>query len=360
MVVACPCAFALAGPAAVTRTLAVLTSRGMLVVRPAALEQLAAATDVLFDKTGTLTEPWIAHDRSTMLRSMTADTALALAAALAQGSRHPLARAFTAAAPATLPAVDARASLVGHGIGGVIDGNRYRLGRADYALMHGGPLPPELDDAVILADDSGPIAAFHVDERIRPGTRVAVDALLRAGLRVAITSGDSKAKVGSAATSLGIATWAARQSPSDKLEWLASLRKAGARVIVVGDGVNDAPMLAAADVAVAVGSAVDAAQAASDAVITARLGVLAEARVLAAEMLSILQQNRRWALGYNLATVPLAALGFVPPWLAALGMSASSLAVVLNALRIGGTERKANREGATGPDVTRPRSPAHS
>lgn len=360
LVVACPCAFALAGPAAVTRTLAVLTSRGMLVVRPAALEQLAAATDVLFDKTGTLTEPWIAHDRTTMLRSMTADTALALAAALAQGSRHPLARAFTAAAPATLPAVDARASLVGHGIGGVIDGNRYRLGRADYALMHGGPLPPELDDAVILADDSGPIAAFHVDERIRPGTRVAVDALLRAGLRVAITSGDSKAKVGSAATSLGIATWAARQSPSDKLEWLASLRKAGARVIVVGDGVNDAPMLAAADVAVAVGSAVDAAQAASDAVITARLGVLAEARVLAAEMLSILQQNRRWALGYNLATVPLAALGFVPPWLAALGMSASSLAVVLNALRIGGTERKANREGATGPDVTRPRSPAHS
>ena len=184
---------------------------------------------------------------------------------------------------------------------------------------------------------------------------------LRAGLRVAITSGDSKAKVGICCDQ---SRYRDVGSPAVTLLTSSSgshrCAKRGARVIVVGDGVNDAPMLAAADVAVAVGSAVDAAQAASDAVITARLGVLAEARVLAAEMLSILQQNRRWALGYNLATVPLAALGFVPPWLAALGMSASSLAVVLNALRIGGTERKANREGATGPDVTRPRSPAHS
>lgn len=338
LVVACPCAFALAAPAAVTRTLAVLTSRGMLVVRPDALESLASATHVVFDKTGTLTEPWIAHDRTAALREMSAEAALSFAAALAQGSRHPLARSFTAVAPPALPAVEARESVAGRGVGGLITGRRYRLGRADYALARK-DAPPEFDDAIVLADDDGALAAFYVDERLRPGARATVAVLAQAGLRVAIASGDSAAKVAAAAASLNIDTWAARQSPADKLAGLASLRAAGARVIVVGDGVNDAPMLAGAAVAVAVGSAADAAQAASDVVITGRLDILPEARVLAREMMSILQQNRRWALGYNIATVPLAALGFVPPWLAAIGMSASSLAVVLNALRIGRAAR---------------------
>ncbi len=159
-----------------TRTLAVLTGRGVLVVRPDALEDLASATHVLFDKTGTLTEPWIARDRTVTLRDIDRDAALALAAALAQGSRHSLARAFTAAAPAALPPVNARESVAGRGIGGVIDGRRYRLGRADYALARE-QQAPDLDDAVVLADDDGAIAAFHVDERPRPGTRAAVDAL---------------------------------------------------------------------------------------------------------------------------------------------------------------------------------------
>jgi Cu2+-exporting ATPase len=338
LVVACPCAFALAAPAAVTRALAVLTGRGVLVVRPDALENLASVTHVLFDKTGTLTEPWIAHDRTVALRDIDCNSALVLAAALAQGSRHSLARAFTAAAPEALPAVEARESVAGRGIGGVVSGRRYRLGRADYALSSG-EWPAGLDDAVVLADDDGAIAAFHVDERIRPGARLAVDALVREGIQVGLASGDAKAKVMAAASSLGIANWAARQSPADKLAWLESLRAAGARVAVVADGVNDAPMLAGADVAVAVGSTADSAQAASDIVITAQLVALSDARVLARQMLSILRQNRRWALAYNLAAVPLAALGFVPPWLAAIGMSASSLIVVLNAMRIGRTSR---------------------
>jgi Cu2+-exporting ATPase len=334
LVVACPCAFALAAPAAVTRALAVLTGRGVLVVRPDALENLASVTHVLFDKTGTLTEPWIAHDRTIALRDVDRDAALALAAALAQGSRHSLARAFTAAAPTGLPAVEARESVAGRGIGGVIGGRRYRLGRSDYALARG-EMPADLDDSVVLADDAGAIAAFHVDERIRPGARAAIDALVREDIHVGLASGDAKSKVASAASSLGIADWAARQSPADKLAWVESLRATGARVAVVADGVNDAPMLAGADVAIAVGSAADAAQAASDIVITGQLGAVADAGSLAREMLSILRQNRHWALGYNLAAVPLAALGFVPPWLAAVGMSASSLIVVLNAMRIG-------------------------
>jgi Cu2+-exporting ATPase len=338
LVVACPCAFALAAPAAVTRALAVLTGRRVLVVRPDALEDLASVTDVLFDKTGTLTEPWIAQDRTVTLRDIGRDAALELAAALARGSRHSLARAFTAAAPADLPAVDARESVAGRGIGGVIAGRRYRLGRADYALSRD-QCPASLDDAVVLADDDGAVAAFQVDERVRPSAHALVRALDREGIRVGLASGDAKSKVKSAAASLGIETWAARQSPVDKLAWVESLRATGARVAVVADGVNDAPMLAGADVAVAVGSAADAAQAASDIVITGQLDALADARALAQEMLSILRQNRRWALAYNLAAIPLAALGFVPPWLAAIGMSASSLFVVLNALRIGRTSR---------------------
>jgi len=334
LVVACPCAFALAAPAAVTRTLAVLAERGVLVVRPDALEDLAAATHVIFDKTGTLTEPSIVRECTVMLRDIDRDTALAVAAALGQGSRHPLARAFTAAAPATLPAVSARESVAGRGIGGVVNGRRYRLGRADYALPRGGQRS-DLGDGVILADDLGPVAAFHFVERLRPSAGDTVDALARDGLAIAIASGDAKSKVASVAEMLGIRTWVARQAPADKLAWLASLREGGARVVVVGDGVNDAPMLASADVAVAVSSAADVAQATSDIVITGKLDALAQARTLALEMLSILRQNRRWALAYNLAAVPLAALGFVPPWLAAIGMSASSLAVVLNALRIG-------------------------
>ena len=338
LVVACPCAFALAAPAAVTRALAVLTERNVLVVRPDALEDLASVTHVLFDKTGTLTEPAIAPDLAIARQGVDRNAALAIAGALAQGARHPLARAFVTDAPATLPAVEARESVAGRGIGGVIGGRRYRLGRADYALER--ESPSNLEDAVVLADAEGVVAAFHVDERLRPGARAVVDALVRAGIQVTIASGDTKVRVAAVAERLGITAWKARQSPTDKLALLASLRAQGARVAVVGDGVNDAPVLAGADVAIAVGTAVDAAQAASDIVITGRLDALAEAMAVARQTLSILGQNRRWALCYNLATVPLAALGLVAPWLAAVGMSASSLAVVLNALRIGRSFRR--------------------
>jgi len=354
LVVACPCAFALAAPAAVTRALAVLTGRGVLVVRPDALEDLASVTHILFDKTGTLTQPAIAHDRTIARQGIDRDAALAIAAALAQGARHPLARAFVADAPAALPAVDARESAAGRGIGGVVGGRRYRLGRVDYALdveRHPSHVKDAVvlacEDAVVLADDGGVVAAFHVDERLRPGAHAAVARLVRAGINVTIASGDARTRVEAVAQRLGVAAWKARQSPTDKLALLASLRAQGARVAVVGDGVNDAPMLAGADVAIAVGTAADAAQAASDIVITGQLEALAEARAIARQTLSILRQNRRWALCYNIATVPLAALGLVAPWLAAIGMSVSSLAVVLNALRIGrGYQRRATNETA--------------
>ena len=342
LVVSCPCAFALAVPAAITRALAVLARHGVLAVRPDAIEGLARATHVIFDKTGTLTEPSLAVEHIEAWRGIDREAALRLAAALARGSRHPAAQAIAAriGAGTELPAAAQLHAEPGGGLEGCVEGRTLRLGRADYALRCES-IPPEFTDAIVLADDAGAIAAFQLTERLRSDARAAVDALAADGLILEIASGDSATRVAAVAARLGIARWHARQRPADKLARLAALRAQGARVIAVGDGINDAPVLAGADVSVALASGAALAQATSDIALAGeRLGALPEARGIARRTLAILRQNQRWALIYNLSVVPLGALGFVPPWLAAIGMSASSLLVVLNALRIGrGAER---------------------
>jgi Cu2+-exporting ATPase len=259
---------------------------------------------------------------------------LRLAASLARESRHPSSRAIAAACSDETETATEVVAQAGSGISAIVAGRRLRLGRPDFALS--GNARAIDDDCVVLADDTGPIAAFHLDERLRPNAQATVDALKAQGLTVLIVSGDAEAKVASVAAQLGVSEWHARQLPADKLDRLTALRAVGARVMVVGDGVNDAPVLAGADVAIALSTAAELAQASSDIVLTVeRFDALAPARTLARRTLAIVQQNQRWALIYNLTAVPLAALGFVPPWLAALGMSLSSLCVVLNALRIG-------------------------
>jgi len=187
-------------------------------------------------------------------------------------------------------------------------------------------------------------------ERMKDGAHEAIDDLRDEGLVVTIVSGDAAARVETAAARLGVAQWRAGAKPADKLAWLAAARARGASVVAVGDGINDAPVLAGADVGVALASGASIAQARAD-IVLARddLRALMPARRIARSMLAILRQNQRWALGYNLVAVPLAALGFVPPWLAALGMSASSLAVVLNALRIGRAEEPARARPTPSP-----------
>ncbi|HEY6643697.1 heavy metal translocating P-type ATPase, partial [Povalibacter sp.] len=245
LVVSCPCAFALAVPAAITRALAVLARRGVLVVKPDAIEALAAATHVVFDKTGTLTEPQLAL-AGVQTFGISRDEALPLAAALARESRHPAARAIAAACSQDTDAASDVASLTGFGISGTVAGRKLRLGRADFALA-GKHHRVVHDDCVVLADDTGIIAAFRLDERLRPGARGTVDALKAQGLQVLIASGDAHTKVAAIAGQLDVSEWRARQLPADKLAWLTALRSEGARVIVVGDGVNDAPVLAGAD-----------------------------------------------------------------------------------------------------------------
>ena len=336
LVISCPCAFALAVPAAITRALAALARSGVLVVKPDAIQALAQCTHALFDKTGTLTEATLSLTDVETFNGISRREALRMAASLAHESRHPAARVIAAAHPDqsgnTLTNVISHPGL---GVSASIAGHELRLGRSDFAVA-GRSIARDYDDAVLLADDTGPIAAFRLSQRLRTDACAMIDALRKQGVTILIASGDSSAKVSSIAERLGVSAWRARQLPADKLAWLADLRAHGARVLAVGDGVNDAPALAGADVAIALAEGAELAQVSSDIVLTGgRLNAIAPARVIAQKTLAIVRQNQQWALFYNLAAVPMAALGFVPPWLAALGMSLSSLGVILNTLRIG-------------------------
>ncbi len=222
----------------------------------------------------------------------------------------------------------------GGGVAGRIGERRLRLGSPAFAIgpLHSGE---EWHGAVVLADDRGVLAAFHLGERLRPEAAAAVERLSAQGLHIAILSGDAPNKVRAAAAALGVAQWRARQSPADKLARLNELRAEGSIVIAVGDGINDGPVLAAADVGVALTGGADLALAASDLVLAAdNLQGVAWARDIARQTLRVIRQNQYWAGSTMPPPSPAAALGFVPPWLAALGMSLSSLVVVLNALRI--------------------------
>jgi P-type Cu2+ transporter len=336
LVISCPCAFALAVPAALTRALGAMARRGVLVVKADAVQALAECTHALFDKTGTLTEATLSLADVQTFEGVSRDEALRLGAILARQSRHPMARAIAAAHPGVHDAVVRDVtSHTGSGVSATIGGRALRLGRADFAAA-GMRLTHEYQDAVLLADDHGPIAAFRVSERLRPEAGAAIDALRAQGVTVLIASGDAPARTAAIAARLKVDSWRARVLPAGKLAWLAELRAGGARVLAVGDGINDAPVLAGADVAIALAEGAELAQVSSDIVLRGgRLDAIPVARDIARRTLAIVRQNHRWALYYNLSAVPLAALGFIPPWLAALGMSLSSLGVILNALRIG-------------------------
>ena len=339
LVVSCPCAFALAVPTALTRAVAVLARRGVLVVDGDALDRIARADYFVFDKTGTLTRPEIAPAESLVHRGDAAD-ALAVAAALEQGSSHPLAFALReAAGAARLPFVANRRNVEGAGVSGRVHGRNYRLGNA--AFVTGGDARLDL----VLADEDGIVAEFAVRERPRPGAARALAALRADGVGVGILSGDRADRVDAIARELDTSVFGSGATAAVKVARLEALRSQGHFVAMVGDGVNDAPVLAAADVAIALTSGAAIAQAASGLVLAAeRLDELVRVRIVARRMHTVLSQNLNWALGYNLAAVPLAALGLVPPWLAAIGMSASSLVVVLNSLRIGATRAETRRE----------------
>ncbi len=332
LVVSCPCALALATPAALAAASRALLKRGVLLSRGEALEPLARADTVVFDKTGTLTlgEPTLEHILLNPARAeWTDEQALAIAAAIEADSAHPLARAFTPGG--TLPRAERARLHVGAGLSAHIDGHRYRLGTAALVGM-----PDDAgDEGIWLADDQGWIATFRVRDRLRDDAVEVTRALRAAGVELRILSGDDERAVSEVADALGITHWQSRQAPDDKIAALEQLRAAGRTVVMVGDGVNDAPVLAAADASISVHGATELAQGAADmALVGAGLAGVTTARDMAIRTRRLVRQNLAWAIGYNTLAVPLAFSGWLQPWMAALGMSASSLLVVGNAARL--------------------------
>jgi Cu2+-exporting ATPase len=340
LVVTCPCALSLATPTAVTAASGALTKLGLLTTRGHALETLARVSHVLFDKTGTLTRGMLQLGDVRVLapQRIDRDRSLALAAALESGSEHPVAKVLVAHA-ADVPTVEGLTALPGHGMQGEIDGRHYRIGNAAYvAELSGSELPGATgSDAtqVLLGDTEGLLALFELRDELRPDADVAIRRLRELGLEIEILSGDAPGAVEHVATRLDVSKARAGMRPDDKLARVRELQAAGHKVAMVGDGVNDAPVLAGADVSVAMGQGAQLAHASADMVVLSeRLGALADGVAKARRTRTVIKQNLGWALTYNLCAVPLAAAGLVAPWMAAIGMSFSSLVVVFNALRL--------------------------
>ena len=347
LIVTCPCALSLAAPAAMTVALGEMARFGFVVSRGHAIEALAGATDVVFDKTGTLTAGRPRVLETLVFGRMAGDAALAVAAAMGRGSTHPLDRALAeAGAGLVLPAIDAHASHAGRGAEARIAGRRYRIGKAEFcAELHGKSAPiawlHTADTVVWLAGDAGWIAAFRIGDRVRPEAAQVVARLHALGIHVHLLTGDEPRVAHRVATELGIERVRSRAGPEGKQDYVRRLQRDARRVAMVGDGVNDAPVLGLADVSIAMGEGADLAQVRADAVLASgSLDDLVRALELARRTRGVLRENLAWALGYNALVLPLAFTGHVTPLLAGIGMAGSSLAVVANALRLRARARR--------------------
>jgi len=328
LVISCPCALSLAVPTAMTTGYGALARIGVLGLRADALPTLARVDHVMFDKTGTLTDGASQRGTTETFAGLDPRYALQVAAALERHSRHPLARSFATVELDGLAASAVR-EVAGAGVEGVVAGRRWRIGRAPWAAGR------DDDGALWLGDGRSAHARFPLQETCREDAPAAVAALKRQGLSVEICSGDGEEAVQRLARLLGIEQVRARQSPEQKLQRMQALQAQGRVVAMVGDGINDAPVLAGADVSLAMGEGAALAQRAADLVITSpTLLRIPQAVALARRTRSVVRQNLAWGLGYNVVALPLAATGHVTPWVAALGMAGSSLLVTLNALRL--------------------------
>ncbi|MGE5492981.1 MAG: heavy metal translocating P-type ATPase [Actinomycetota bacterium] len=349
LVVTCPCALSLATPIALTVAAGALAKDGLLVTRGHAVETLARATHFVFDKTGTLTTGRMRLIDVMPLGETDRGRCLVLAASLEQSSEHPLGLALRHAAEGRfLPGAQSVRSEAGQGVEGFVDGKVYRIGRPGFAL--GGnvdDLPPQAaewlaggDTVVALGCEDRCMALFRLGDEVRPESEALIAALKSEGKKVVLLTGDAPGVAARVATQLGIEDVRAGVTPRGKYEAVIGLQAAGAVVAMVGDGVNDAPVLAQAQVSVAMGGGAQLARTQADLILLSenldhlRVG-LHRTRLT----LKVIKQNLWWSFAYNFVALPLAIAGYVTPWLAGIGMSASSLLVVLNSLRIQRAEK---------------------
>ncbi len=352
LVITCPCALSLATPTVFTAASQRFANAGLLLTRNDALAALAKIDTVIFDKTGTLSSGQPSVVGCETVQDEDADAVFRIAAALERHSAHPLARAF--ACDSELPDASDVRTVPGLGIEGIVDGRRWRLGTDVFAQEIAAEAAPTVNTAeapcgrgfspdsadattsVCLANDAGVKARFSIADALRPESAAVVRELKNAGIDVQLLSGDRPSAVAAAATELGIASFTASQRPEDKLDAISKLQRRGRIVLMIGDGINDGPVLAAADASMAMASGADLARHQSDIVMTRdELGGVLTAISGARDATRILRQNLVWAVSYNALALPAAAMGIVPTWLAAIGMSASSLVVVVNAMRAG-------------------------
>jgi Cu2+-exporting ATPase len=333
LIITCPCALGLAVPAVQVVASGFLLSRGIMVKDGGALERLAAIDTVVFDKTGTLTEgePRLARSPAATPREW------ALAAALGGQSRHPLARALARAAhrPAAVhPALDDIAEHPGEGMEGRLGDQVVRLGRRDFVGGTSEVSTAAESEIWLRIGDDAPLR-FGFEDTIRADAAETIRALRAEGLDVMLLSGDRREAVARVAALTGIDDWRAGMRPAEKAAFLADLAARGHRVLMVGDGLNDAPALASAFVSMSPANAADISQAAADIVFTGRnLTPVALTLDVAHHARRIIRQNFYLAIGYNLIAVPIAILGFATPLIAAVAMSSSSILVTANALKL--------------------------
>ena len=354
MIVTCPCALSLATPVAMLSAAGTLARHGILVRNLQGLEVLAQADTVVFDKTGTLTHDGMVVQGVHVQSGMSRSDALGLASAMASQSLHPVSRALVAAAsqceasPIGRWRVSAVHERPGYGLSAHVVDTENQFGPMQVLLgsaRHAQTLEMEMDDGVaqqvILSCHTESsfiateLARFDLSEHLRSGAVKAIEALRQAGVDVRLLSGDSALAVGRIAAQVKILDWRGGCTPQDKLALLQDLQSQGRQVVMVGDGLNDGPVLAGAHASFAFGRSVPLAQSRSDFVVLgANLGAISQTLLYARRTLSVVRQNLWWAAGYNAVSVPLAIAGYMPAWLAGLGMALSSLLVVLNASRL--------------------------
>lgn len=337
LVATCPCALSLATPTALTSATARLTRAGILLRRGHVLDVLTRANRIVMDKTGTLTTGNISLTSTEALGNFDEARCLAIARALEAYSEHPIARAFrsNAADDAVLLAASKVTPVIGHGIEGVIEGRHYRLGSARW-LGISDAHEAQADGLVIyLADEDRALARFLLTDTLRPDAKALIQAFKAAGLKTTILTGDSSAQADEVARELGVDELVKGVTPDGKLAYLKEHEARGDISIMVGDGINDAPVLAGAHASFAMAGGTDLAKNSADAILLADdLSRLLDARALALRTRKIIKENFAWSIGYNLLVLPLAASGWLPPYVAAAGMSLSSLIVVTNSMRL--------------------------
>lgn len=346
LVVTCPCALSLATPVAMTAAAGRLTKEGVILTSHQTLEVFATADHIIFDKTGTLTEGRLSiSDIHINTENYPEETCLRIAAALEAQSEHPIAGAFSDVMLNDVEAVDV-VSHPGRGLSGKVNGEIYYIGSASYIddvcnADISDDLSSNVQTSIVLASSSEVLAIFYLADNIRVGCADLITELNARNVKLTILSGDADEVVSHVAEQLGITDFHARCLPDDKLAYVHEYQQNGDTVVMVGDGVNDAPVLAAANASIAMASAMQISASSADSLLMSNdLRKIAMILRIARKTVTIIRQNISWAIAYNLMALPAAALGYVPPWMAAIGMSASSLLVVGNSLRLLGRQQR--------------------